>query len=97
MIFLECTEAQPIPTLPAFDACIATEVFEHLHDPVRYFAAIDIALRSGGYLVTQIGDHRKEFFHVSPELGALRKAITDKSYGEITTCRLYRKPVAVAS
>ncbi len=96
MTFLDCTEAQPIPAFSACDLCIATEVFEHLHDPVRYFLAMDATLRPGGFLVTQIVDHHKEFFHVSPRLGALRTAVKEKSYEEIAPCTLYRKPGATA-
>ena len=70
--FLECTAETPIPDLPPIDLCFALEFFEHVYDPVGYFARIDQAMSRSGILVTNMGDHHKDFMHVSPKLGALR-------------------------
>jgi SAM-dependent methyltransferase len=90
--FLECTVERPIPELPRIDVCFALEFFEHVYDPVAYFTRIDEAMNSGGLLVTNMGDHHKDFMHVSPRLGALRDAVTASHYEEIFTQFIYRKP-----
>jgi SAM-dependent methyltransferase len=90
---LDSTRAKPLPELPAFDALIATEVFEHLHDPVAYFDAFDARLAPGGFILTQIKDHRPELFHVSPGLQALRDRFAAKGYEAVIPFVLYKKPL----
>jgi SAM-dependent methyltransferase len=90
--FLECTVENPIPDLPPIDLCFALEFFEHVYDPVRYFARIDQAMARGGILVTNMGDHHKDFMHVSPKLGALRQAVGAGGYEEIFANFIYQKP-----
>lgn len=89
-VFIPITETDPLPALPFADVIVATELFEHLHDPMHAFAALDARLLPGGFLVTNVNDHAPEFFHVSPDLSAVREALT--SYQEIEPRRLYRKP-----
>jgi cyclopropane fatty-acyl-phospholipid synthase-like methyltransferase len=93
--FLECTAERPIPELPRTDACFALEFFEHVYDPVAYFTRINEAMNNGGLLVTNMGDHHKEFMHVSPKLGALRDAVTACRYEEIFTQFVYQKPKGI--
>lgn len=81
--FIDCDTGDPYPAFPPCDVCIATEVFEHVHDPVRAFGQVDRSLNGRGYLVADIGDHRPEFFHVSPNLSALRAAAGAKGYREV--------------
>jgi 2-polyprenyl-3-methyl-5-hydroxy-6-metoxy-1,4-benzoquinol methylase len=91
--FLECTEELPIP-LPEkeeYHICIATEVFEHLHEPVNYFYRIDQSLLPSAFLITAIQNHRPGYFHVSPNLEALRSAIKANNYKEIMRTRLFQK------
>jgi cyclopropane fatty-acyl-phospholipid synthase-like methyltransferase len=83
----------PIPEIPAIDLCIALEFFEHVYDPVAYFTRIDQVMSGGGLLVTNMGDHRQEFMHVSPQLGPLRKAVDERGYEEIFPNYIYRKPI----
>lgn len=90
--FLDCTPAVPIPPLGACDICIATEVFEHLHHPLRYLDAMHAAIRPGGLLLTNVADHRPEYMHVSPSLAPLRQRLGALGYVEILPNRLYRKP-----
>jgi len=90
--FLDCTAATPIPSLPNCDICIATEFFEHVYDPSKYFENIHSALNNNGLLVTNIGDHASEFMHVSPNLKALRDRIHALGYEALETDRLLRKP-----
>lgn len=81
--FIDCDTGNPYPAFPPCDLCIATEVFEHVHAPVRAFEQVDRALSRKGYLVADIGDHRPEFFHVSPDLSALRAETGAKGYREV--------------
>jgi cyclopropane fatty-acyl-phospholipid synthase-like methyltransferase len=89
---LACTPAEPIPALPAFDVLIATEFFEHVHDPVTYFDRFDARLSPGGVMLTQVDDHHAEFMHVSPSLGELRREIAERGYEALVPNVLYRKP-----
>jgi 2-polyprenyl-3-methyl-5-hydroxy-6-metoxy-1,4-benzoquinol methylase len=90
--FLDCTAEQPTPDLPPHDICVATEFFEHVHDLVAYFAKLDAALRPGGYLVTNVADHKADPGHVSPTLGPLREEIARRGYRTVVSDRLFRKP-----
>ncbi len=90
--FADCTPEAPIPPLGPCDACIATEVFEHLHAPLTYLEAMHAALRPGGLLVTNIADQKPEYMHVSPDLSDLRARLAELGYAELAPTRLYRKP-----
>lgn len=82
--FIDCDASDPYPALPPCDVCIATEVFEHIHEPLRAFERVDTALVPGGLLVANISDHEPEFFHVAPELEALRDKARARGYREIS-------------
>jgi SAM-dependent methyltransferase len=90
--FLECSSTRPVPVLPNSDVVIATEVFEHLHDPMPAFEAIHRALEPSGFLLTNISDHEAEFMHVCPNLKALRDRTRELKYEEIQYLSLFRKP-----
>ena len=81
--FIDCDIDTPYPTLPRCDICIATEVFEHIHDAIRAFGNIDDVLAVGGYLIANIGDHSKEYFHVSPDLASLRAQVEERGYKNV--------------
>lgn len=83
MEFIDCDRNTPYPTLPSCDVCIATEVFEHTHDPVRVFRNINEALAIGGYLIANIGDHVEEYFHVTPDLACLRAQVESCGYTRV--------------
>jgi SAM-dependent methyltransferase len=87
----ECTPSTPIPLLPACDLLIATEFFEHLHDPLRYLAAFADAIRPGGFLLTNIADHTPEFLHVTPKLGPLRDHLRERGWRELRPNRVFQK------
>jgi SAM-dependent methyltransferase len=91
-----CTRDHPLTEFPAADIAVATEIFEHLHDPVPAFERLDAALRPGGFFVTNIDDHRDEFMHVSPDLGALRDRVDALGYAELDRYVLYRKRLTTA-
>ncbi|MCI5140302.1 MAG: class I SAM-dependent methyltransferase [Candidatus Electrothrix sp. ATG1] len=90
--FLECTPEAPIPDLPTCDLCVATEVFEHLHDPLLYLHNMHQVLLPGGLLLTNIGNHDAEYMHVSPNLLSLRQELATLSYQELSRDTLYKKP-----
>lgn len=89
---LDCTPETPRPDIPAVHACIATEVLEHVHDPLTYFDWIDAALRPGGLFLTNVIDHHPEFFHVSPSLRPVRDRLAARGYETLQENVLYRKP-----
>ena len=89
--FFDCTADVPIPNLPPCDFCIATEFFEHVYDPVRYFDKIHAALRNTGLLETEISDHGDEFMHVSPNLKSVRDRIHELGYEELKQNVIFRK------
>jgi SAM-dependent methyltransferase len=91
--FLECTVERPIPDLPRIDVCFALEFFEHVYDPSAYFTRIDESMNGGGLLVTNIGDHHRDFMHVSPKLGTLRAAVAARHYEEVFATFIYQKPM----
>lgn len=93
--FLECTTERPRPELPTIDLCFALEFFEHVYDPLAYFTSIDRVMAGNGILVTNMGDHHKDFMHVSPKLGALRQAVHASGYREILANFIYQKPQLV--
>ena len=92
MTFLDCSIEVPIPSLPSFDVLIATEFFEHVHDPLSYFDRFNDKLAPGGLMLTQLDDHHDEFMHVCPDLRDLRERVRQHGYAEIDRRRLYRKP-----
>jgi len=90
--FAECTFAAPIPPLPACDLLVATELFEHLHDPVPYLKAFASVIKPGGFLLTNIGDHSPEFLHISPGLAPLREFLRSAGWRELRSNRIFQKP-----
>jgi SAM-dependent methyltransferase len=90
--FLACTPESPVPELPPCDLCVATDFFEHVHDPVGYFEKLHDSLRSGGLMYVDVADHREEFMHVSPDLARLRERIQALGYRERIPQQLFSKP-----
>lgn len=68
------------PILPKHDICIATEVMEHIKNPVLVFTHINDALQNGGVLHGNFSDHDKHMFHVSPDLQTLRQELVKNNY-----------------
>ncbi|MBN2326114.1 MAG: methyltransferase domain-containing protein [Candidatus Omnitrophica bacterium] len=91
--FLDCTQSKPIPDLPFCDACIATDVLEHLYEPITYLDAFNHILAPGGLLITDVSDHKREFMHISPNLEKVRSHLSCLGYKEIHTNRLFQKPI----
>lgn len=60
------------PKLPAHNLCILWEVMEHLKQPLKAYHNIINSLESSGLLYGNFANHRREFFHVSPDLQLLR-------------------------
>jgi SAM-dependent methyltransferase len=92
-VFLDCTQSSPIPELPGCDICIVTDFFEHVYEPLMYFEKMNSALRTGGLLLTNVSDHKREFMHVSPNLKPLRDRIHELNYEVIQENHVYRKRV----
>lgn len=77
------------PKLPVHNICIATEVMEHLIQPLKAYQNIKNSLQIGGMLYGNFGEHNKEMFHVSPDLSELRYRLNEdfKKIGDM----VYRK------
>ena len=93
MEFLDCTQENPFPIAESLDLIIATEVFEHIHDPLSLLKKFHCAMNIDSYLLTNIADHKEEFMHVSPNLESLRKKLFDLSYFESKKYYRYKKVV----
>jgi SAM-dependent methyltransferase len=93
---LACTRERPLPEFPPADVAIATEIFEHIHDPLPALERLDAALRHGGFIVTNVDDHEEEFMHVSPKLGRLRARLAGLGYIELDRYVLFRKTAAAS-
>lgn len=89
--FLDCTPDRPIPPLPPSDLFVITEVFEHLHDPIPYFDAIEASLSPGAILLTDVSDHEDEFFHVSPDLSVIRDRLNGGGFTTVRPNKVYVK------
>lgn len=92
LTFIDANGHGPAPTLPKSNLCIATEFFEHVRNPIQYFAIIDEALEPGSWILTNVADHRDEFMHVSPELSDLRDYIEAQGYEHLVENRVMQKP-----
>jgi len=90
-VFYDCTINSPIPKLPNCNVCIATEFFEHVFDPLKYFNEMHNALYKDGLFITNIADHHKEFMHVSPSLQVLRNRIQELDYEVLKENQILRK------
>jgi len=89
-----CAAGGPLPAFPAADVCIANEVLEHLHDPLRALQALHQAVRPGGLLLTNLADHPQEFLHVTPALSPLRDWLLGSGWQELLSRRLFQKDPA---
>ena len=72
------TKENIYPKLPRHNICIATEVMEHLVDPLQTYKNIFNSMDSGGLLYGNFSDHEDEPFHVSPKLGHLRERLNEE-------------------
>lgn len=91
---LPCTREHPLPDFPPAEVVVATQVFEHVHDPLPAFERLSAALRPGGFMVTHVDDHEEEFMHVCTNLQILRDRLAELGYAEIDRYMLYRKSMA---
>ncbi len=90
--FASCTAEQPIPSLPSCSLLIASEVFEHLHEPLAYLEAFDAVLQPGGFLFANLENHDPDYLHVSLNLAPVRRRLKELGYRELRHRSLYQKP-----
>jgi hypothetical protein len=88
----KCTAAAPFPPFPPCVVLIATEILEHVHDPVHYVDHLDRLVAPGGAIVTNTSMHKRHFGHVSPDLSAARRRFRELGYAEPIRDRIFRKP-----
>lgn len=74
--FIQIDENNLYPQLPACNICIATEVMEHIVEPLRAYQNIFNSLKRGAILYGDFSDHDPHMFHVSPSLVTLREKIS---------------------
>ncbi|MCP4709281.1 MAG: methyltransferase domain-containing protein [Planctomycetes bacterium] len=77
------------PKLPKHNICIATEVMEHVCQPVLVYQNIYESMETGGILYGNFEDHDPGMFHVSPDLHELRDKVSE-NYEQIGP-RTYKK------
>jgi len=77
------------PKLSQHNICIATEVMEHVYQPVLAYQNIHESMEVGGILYGNFEDHEKGMFHVSPDLHELRGKVAE-NYEQIGP-RTYKK------
>ena len=77
------------PKLPQHNICIATEVMEHVCQPVFAYQNIRESMETGGILYGNFEDHEAGMFHVSPDLQELRDKLSE-NYKQIGP-RTYKK------
>ena len=77
------------PRLPAHNICIATEVMEHVMQPLMVYQNIYDNLGHRGILFGDFEDHQKEMFHISPDLRELVERIGEDFQAVSSLC--YRK------
>ena len=83
------TETNLHPVLPEHNICIASEVMEHIDQPLVAYENICHAMQAGGILYGGFEDHQPNMFHISPDLGRLRERISQDF--EKLNHRCYRK------
>ena len=92
MKFIECSESDPIPELPeCIDICVATEFFEHVRNPIKYFENFNEKMKNNSWLITNIADHYEEYMHVSPDLKCLRQRVSESGFECIVKNRVFQK------
>ena len=89
--FVDCTTKQ-LNVGTGFDVCVATEVFEHLYDPLHCLNVLHASLNSRAFLLTNLADHKLEFMHVTPNLLRLREQMAEWGYVQLRPYRIYQKP-----
>jgi len=72
---IKVTSDNLYPKLPKHNICIATEVMEHVFEPLALYQNINNALDPKGILHGNFSDHTKGMFHVSPNLKDLRETV----------------------
>ncbi len=72
---IKVTKENLYPHLPKHNICIATEVMEHIFQPLTVYENIRTAMEPGGILYGNFSDHDAGLFHVSPSLQDLREQV----------------------
>jgi len=86
---IRITKENLYPDLPAHSICIATEVLEHVFDPLKAFTKIRKHLLRGGIWYGDFADRRQEMFHISADLQAVRAE--SQRYFQRVSEGIYRK------
>ncbi|MBX9765497.1 class I SAM-dependent methyltransferase [Patescibacteria group bacterium] len=81
------------PQLPEHDVCIASEVLEHVVDPVTVIRNISSTLQTNGLLYGNYNDHAHHAFHVSPDLSLVRKFIQENGFIQVHPLLFKKSPL----
>jgi hypothetical protein len=95
LTFHECVSANPIPEIPSCNVLFALEFLEHVYNPMMYLQRFHESIMNGGFLVTNVEDHKPEFMHVTPVLEDVRNHLRKLNYTLISddrSCQIYKKP-----
>lgn len=82
-------EDNQYPELPTHTICIATDVLEHLHEPLRAYVHIRDSMENNGILYGNFEDHKHGMYHVHADMTDIREAVS-KDYNLLSE-GLYRK------
>lgn len=72
---IRVTQDNLYPPLPDHTLCIAREVMEHIHQPLRVYDNILDGLSPGGLLYGSFDDHKPNLYHLSPNLAEIRNRL----------------------
>lgn len=64
------------PDLPTHNICIASEVMEHVAQPLKVYDNILKGMQPGGVIYGDFDDHHKNMWHISTDLSEVRNRIS---------------------
>lgn len=85
--FVEVSQNQFYPELPAHDYCDAVSVLEHIPEPLIVLNNIHSKLKPDGILLAAVEDEAREMMHVSPNLQSVRSRLSELGYAVTGECR----------
>ncbi len=74
---ISVTKTNLYPELPPHNICIASEVMEHVAQPLKVYGNILKALQAGGAVYGDFDDHPKNMWHISTDLSQIRQRISE--------------------
>ncbi len=86
---ISVTKTNLYPELPPHNICIASEVMEHVAQPLKVYDNILKALQVGGAVYGDFDDHPRNMWHISTDLSQIRQRIAEDF--QVLEHRCYKK------